>query len=246
VTDTERATVDDAERDLHWPDCRNVRDLGGLPTRDGGAIRSGALIRADALNRLTADGLAAAKAAGMSRIIDLRRETEAGVAEHPFAGDPAYRNIPVQNPADPDHEWLTLAGIYCAMLDLRPDLFAQAFTEIADAPAGAVVVHCAGGKDRTGMIVALALSVAGVAEAVIAADYALTESRMRAENKAVLKLVDDPRIREIMAGLQPTPPEVMLETLAHLNERHGGVRQYLLAAGVSEGRLAAVHDRLLA
>ncbi len=246
MTDTGRAIVEHAERDLHWPDCLNVRDLGGLPLDGGGAIRRGALIRADALSRLTDEGVAAARAAGVSRVIDLRRTAEAGSARHPFAGDPVYRNIPVQNPADPDHEWLTLAEIYCTMLDLRPDLFAQAFAAVADAPPGAVVVHCAGGKDRTGIITAFALSVAGVADDIIAADYALTEERLREDSRAYLDTIDDPRLREVLAGLQPTPPEVMIDTLAHLRERHGGVPAYLGTAGISEEQLAAVHDRLVA
>jgi len=238
--------VIDTERDLRWPNCLNVRDLGGLPTSDGGAIRRGALIRADALNRLTNDGVTTARAAGVSRIIDLRRASETARAGHPFADDPVYRNIPVQNPADPDHEWLTLSEIYCAMLDMRPDLFARAIAEIAAAPPGAVVVHCAGGKDRTGMIVALALSVAGVAEDVIAADYALTEERLQDDNRAQLELIDDPRIRAIMAGLQATPPEVMLETLAHLRVRHGGAMTYLAAAGIGQSEFSAIGDRLIA
>lgn len=246
MTESGRKIVEHAERDLHWPDCLNVRDLGGLPTQDGGAIRRGALIRADALSRLTDAGVAAARAAGVSRIIDLRRPAEAGSATHPFADDPAYRNIPVQNPADPNHEWLTLAEIYCTMLDLRPDLFAQAFAAVADAPAGAVVVHCAGGKDRTGIITAFALSVAGVADDVIAADYALTEERLREDSREYLELIDDPKLRTVLAGLQPTPPAVMLDTLAHVRQRHGGVERYLLAAGVTENQIAAVRDRLVA
>jgi len=237
--------VIDNERDQHWPDCLNVRDLGGLPTRDGGAIRPGALIRADALNRLTDEGIAIVRAAGVSRILDLRRETETGRAEHPFATDPVYRNIPVQNPADPDHEWLTLAGIYCAMLDCGPTS-SPGDRRARRRATRRIVVHCAGGKDRTGMVVALALSIAGVADEVIAADYALTEERVRQDNRLQLELIDDPRIRAIMAGLQPTPPAVMLETLAHLQTQHGGVRPYLATAGISDLEFTAIVDRLMA
>ncbi|HVX43381.1 MAG TPA: tyrosine-protein phosphatase, partial [Mycobacteriales bacterium] len=119
---------------LDWPDCLNVRDVGGLPTRDGGRIRPNALIRADSLDRLTDSGIAACRAAGVGRIIDLRRSTEAGARRHPFAEEEFYRNVPVQDPADPDHEWLTLAEIYIAMLDLRPTFFAEVMAAIADAP----------------------------------------------------------------------------------------------------------------
>jgi hypothetical protein len=57
---------------LDWPGCRNVRDLGGLSTTDGGRTRYGALIRSDSHFRLTREGIAVVRAAGVSRILDLR------------------------------------------------------------------------------------------------------------------------------------------------------------------------------
>ena len=80
---------------LHWPDCRNVRDVGGLPTTDGGRIREGALVRADDLAHLTDEGLAACRAAGVSRVIDLRGSVEIAELPGPFADDPAYRWLPL-------------------------------------------------------------------------------------------------------------------------------------------------------
>lgn len=233
-----------AERDLDWPECHNVRDVGGLPTMDGHCIKHGALIRADSLNRLTVQGIAAVNAAGVSRIIDLRRQTEQGVAAHPFKADPRYVNIPVQDPADPDHQWMPLDGIYATMLDLRPDLFGAAMAAVADAPPGAVVVHCAGGKDRTGMMTAMALSVAGVADDVIAADYALSEKRLREQSAAYVTTLTDARLREIVLRLQPTPPSIMLRTLAHLQATYGGVGAYLRTAGLPDAQLHQLGDRL--
>ncbi|MET9020442.1 tyrosine-protein phosphatase [Actinopolymorpha sp. NPDC004070] len=232
-------------RHLDWPDCRNARDLGGLPTGDGRAIRHRALIRTDSPHRLTEQGVAAVHAYGVSRVIDLRRDVECERAPSPFAGTPLHCHVPVQNPADPDHEWLTLAEIYTAMLDLRPKLFATAVAAIADAPPGGVVVHCAGGKDRTGMVVAMALHLAGVETATIAADYALTEGRLAEENAATLAAISDPRVREIMRGLQPTPPEVMLTTLDHLDSRYGGVASYLERGGFGADRAQVLRDRLV-
>jgi protein tyrosine/serine phosphatase len=75
-------------RDLDWPDCQNVRDLGGLPTADGGRIRSGALIRADSLQFLSADGVDAVRRAGVSRVLDLRADSEVGMFPTPFTNDP--------------------------------------------------------------------------------------------------------------------------------------------------------------
>src|SRR5690606_34190818 len=119
-----------------------------------------------------------------------------------FQGSSLYRSIPVQDPADPDNESLSLAEIYIAMLDLRPQLFAAAVGAIADAPPGPVVVHCAGGKDRTGMVVAMALRIAGVEPDVIAQDYALSQERLAEENAAVLARIEDPVLRENVRRLQ--------------------------------------------
>ena len=68
--------LDEDVRRLSWPDCRNARDLGGLPTESGGRIRTGALVRADNLTRLTPAGIAAVHRLGVRRIIDLRSADE--------------------------------------------------------------------------------------------------------------------------------------------------------------------------
>jgi len=229
---------------LDWPDCRNVRDLGGMPTRDGATIRHGALIRSDSLDNLFDEAVEVVRAAGVSRIVDLRRVGESPRV-HPFADDPLYVSVPVQNPADPNHEWLTLAEIYLAMLDLRPQLFTRAVAAVADAPDGAVVVHCAGGKDRTGIVVAMALTVAGVKPEVIAADYALTEKRLREAGTAFLETDADNRTREILRGLQATPASNMLRVLEYLDEKYGGAEGYLRAGGMTTEQLAALRDRLV-
>jgi protein tyrosine/serine phosphatase len=231
--------------DLDWPDCLNARDVGGMPTTDGRAVSNAALIRADSLDRLTEAGVAAFRAADVSRVVDLRRPVEAATRPHPFRDEAIYRNIPVQNPADPDHQWLTLAEIYLAMLDLRPTFFAAAVAAIADAPPGAVVVHCAGGKDRTGIVTAMALSVAGVDDETIAADYALSESRLAADNKAHLAAITDPAVREVMRRLQPTPASNMLTVLDRLNSKYDGAAGFLRTAGMSDAQLTALRKRLV-
>ena len=92
------------------------------------------------------------------------------------------------------------------MLDVRPDLFAAAVGAIADAPPGAVLVHCAAGKDRTGLVVGLALSAVGAEPEVVAGDYALTESRLAALIEDYLAAIEDDAQREEARGYQATPP----------------------------------------
>jgi protein tyrosine/serine phosphatase len=230
---------------LDWDGCVNVRDVGGLSTRDGRRIRTGALIRSDSLQKLTAAGLATARGAGISRVIDLRRPAESTANPHPFADDAAYVNVPVQDPADPDHEWLELAQIYIAMLDLRPTFFANAVAAVADAPEGAVVVHCAGGKDRTGIVTALCLAVAGVEPEPIAADYALSEERLRASDAAQMEAITDPDRRAAATRLRLTPASNMLTVLDHLQQRYGGVEAYLREGGVTDSQFDALRRRLV-
>ncbi|MCF4121881.1 tyrosine-protein phosphatase [Antribacter sp. KLBMP9083] len=177
---------------LHWPDCLNARDLGGLPLADGGTVRERALVRADSLTFLTPEGVAAVRGYGVARIIDLRRPFETVRYPHAFADDPIYHPSPVQEPEDwEEGPW---ADLYCGMLARRPTLFARAVGAIADAPAGAVVVHCAAGKDRTGLVVAMALTLAGVPEEAVVADYVLTNERLAPRytaERAAAALPDD-------------------------------------------------------
>jgi protein tyrosine/serine phosphatase len=230
---------------LDWPGLDNVRDLAGMPTIDGGRIAPEALIRADSLDKLVDDeGCDLVREAGVSRIVDLRRKGESPRA-HPFADDTTYVSVPVQDPADSDNQHLTLVEIYLTMLDLRPELFAQAVAAIADAPEGAVVVHCAGGKDRTGMVVALALSIAGAAPEVIAADYALTEARLAEADRAYLERFTDPDRRGVVRALQATPASNMLTVLDHLHTRYGGVDAYLRSGGMTDDQLERLRTRLV-
>lgn len=232
--------------DLTWPNCINVRDLGGLPTAEGGKIRPGTLIRSDSHGKLTEDGVEAVTAYGVTRIIDLRRETECVAEPSPFADKPLYRNLPVQDPADPnDGLHLTLAEIYIKLVDRRPELYAAAAAAITDAPPGGVVVHCAGGKDRTGLVIAMTLTVAGVDRDVIAADYAATELRLRELNEQYLAGITDERRREQIRNLQATKPETMIETLDHVDAMHGGVAAYLTKGGFDATAQESLRRRLV-
>jgi protein-tyrosine phosphatase len=201
---------------LEWPGCGNARDLGGLPTTDGGVIRSGALLRSDSHGRLTPAGIVAFRAAGVVRIIDLRKPAECAADPSPFAGDPVYRHIPMLE------QVLTYEiphDTYAPMLDHNGPRITAAFDAFAFAPPGPVAVHCVGGRDRTAGLVALALSVAGVPAAEIVADYA------RSPERAAL---------------------AMANTLDHLTERYGGAEPYLRRIGVTPPAIEAARRRLAA
>ncbi|WP_433044930.1 tyrosine-protein phosphatase [Dactylosporangium sp. CS-033363] len=208
---------------LHWPDCRNARDLGGLPTAEGGALRERALVRSDSLNRLTADGVVALHAHGVSRIVDLRGIDEAAQFPSPLAGHEMVRLLPLVDPDDDPARDLAdlapLAEVYRASVIGNGGRVAAVVAAVADAPPGAVLVHCAAGKDRTGIVVAVLLRLAGVPDEHIAADYAFS-------------------------GDCEAP--TILAALARVDEVFGGVEPYLRANGVTGEQLGAVRDRLVA
>ncbi|WP_246486009.1 tyrosine-protein phosphatase [Kribbella qitaiheensis] len=233
-------------RHLHWPDCRNVRDLGGLPTSDGGRIRPGALIRADGLQYLSQAGVDAVRRADVSRVLDLRSPAEIDAAPTPFTDDALGYRVAVQDPAVPRSGMDTIVKVCIDMLDLRPDRFAEAVLAIAEAPPGAVVVHCHGGKDRTGMVVALALSVAGVPVDEIIADYFLTRQRFATAMAAQLAAEPDESLHAEMIEFRDTRAESIIAILAHLDTAYGGPEAYLRHGGLTTAHLGVLRSRLVA
>lgn len=115
---------------------------------------------------------------------------------------------------------------------------------IALAPQGAVLFHCHAGKDRTGMIAALLLALAGVPNSTIAEDYAFSQVCLQPIFDHRLSQEPDLAKRERMAQMMSAAPETMLSALAYLDARHGGAERYLRAAGVGEAELERLRRRI--
>jgi protein tyrosine/serine phosphatase len=234
------------ERRLPWDHLLNARDLGGLPTPSGWT-RFRAFARSDGPRRLTADGQAALLAYGVTTILDVRSPRELVAAPSPFGGHPAYRRLPFFDDAGQaaSSRYETAAENYLHWLSSQPHRIAAIMHGIADAPPGCVLVHCAAGKDRTGVVVALVLSAAGVDRHAIADDYAQSiawnegirdEEEMDTAPDAAERLRD----RRIYYPRR----ENMVEMLAEMDRRHGGVDRYLGAIGVGPAVRERLRDRL--
>jgi hypothetical protein len=154
----------------------------------------------------------------------------------------ARQEAPPEVRRDEDH-W---ASHYLGYLADRPDSVLAALEVIAHS-RGATIVHCAAGKDRTGTVTGLALSVAGVADEDVVADYVATGERIE---QVVARLLARPAYGEVLKD-QPMShhvprPETMQRILAVLAERHGGAAGWLREQGWTAAEVEALRARLRA
>jgi protein-tyrosine phosphatase len=239
------------ERNLSWDACYNVRDLGGLPTPDGGETLWRSIIRADDLGRLTDAGKKKMLAYGVRTVIDLRspQETTEKPSVSVDSGGSAltYLNIPLDRRRPHVmplvQQAKTRAEVYCLILDHYPDAVVEILRAIASAEPGGVVVQCQSGKDRTGMIVALLLSLVRVPREAIVADYEESQERLRPIFEK--RIAEAGGVENLPFWLRPNAtPDVMEAMLDHIDSHYGGVLEYVAAAGLTLPALAAIRRRL--
>ena len=247
-----------SERRLEWEGCLNVRDLGGHPTEDGGETRMGAIVRADSVRRLTDAGWAALVDYGVRTIVDLRLPSEleedppsevpVGVVHVPF-----FEEISLAEQAAIAERWLTAPDdvsatrdAYLEMLETYRANVAAAVSVVSRAPEGGVLIHCAGGKDRTGIVSALLLRLAGVGVDDIAADYGLSAENLKPTLEVWIAEAGDESERELRRRMGASPAEAMAEMLEQLEREHGSVAEYLLDGGATQEDLERARARIRA
>jgi protein-tyrosine phosphatase len=246
-------------RDLVWDGCLNVRDLGGFRTDDGEETRFGSIVRADSVRQLSDEGWAALVDYGVTTIIDLRNDEER-------QEDPPY-DVPVEVLHVPfmeasEAEWKEIEERLEAVVSAAPDvsvatrdvylIFLEHFKDnvaagiraVADAPEGAVLIHCMGGKDRTGLLSAFLLHAAGVDLEQIADDYALSEDRLRPRHEEWFAAAESDEELERLQRMAQTPAASMVGVFEELERRHGSVEGFLREAGVTDEELERARARL--
>lgn len=232
--------------ELTWDGCVNVRDVGGL-------------VRADNIRRLSDAGWRSLVDHGVRRVVDLRFPEE--LADDPPADVPVeVVHVSLLGPSRTP-EWEAefgaamdraetaeeyLAWSYVEFLERYRDRFARVFEAIARAPDGPVLVHCVGGKDRTGIVVALALRLTGVGIDDVIADYALSEANLEARHMAWVDQARDELERRRRLIMLPTPPAAMRRVLEEIERRHGSAEGYLRDAGVSSDDIGRLRHRIAA
>jgi protein-tyrosine phosphatase len=239
-------------RHLDLPDLLNARDLGGLPTRSGGATRWRSFVRTDGLHNLNEVGRAALHGYGVRTVIDLRMPHELEQLPNPLQSDPNMNFLHVsllgavgdevfeRNKHLPPHsEWALV------VLEESKENFRRVFSGIADAPEGVVLFHCYAGKDRTGLVADLLLDLADVHDDHIVDDYDLSNARLWKHVEAVSDTIEDPTARARAVDAWTVRRETAETVLSHVRARYGGAAGYLKAVGLSDEEIAAVRRRLL-
>jgi hypothetical protein len=209
----------------------NVRDLGGLPLREGGLSRRGVLIRAATPEYVTGADIARARRLGFRAFVDLRMP---GHGPDWRDGDPAVIRADadlIGSLARP-HE-APAGSLLRLMLDAGRPNIARAVGTITRLAAQArpVVFHCFTGKDRTGLVAVVLLSLAGVAVEAIIADYLASNSGLEAMRAGLGAGA------EFMAGAPaafrgPVSRAGAEEMLSFL-EAEGGAARYLVSGGLT-------------
>jgi len=247
-----------AERHIEMDGPRNLRDIGGYPSPIGGATRWGRVFRSDRLDAMTDADHARFLDLGIGVVFDLRVDAEVSVAPDrlpegvdlvrlPMSSDGVRsRTIMERVVAGELKEFgpTEMSNGYLVMLD---EFTGHVATVLEAVAAGeTVMVHCTAGKDRTGIMAMLLLSVCGVADADILDDYELSNSYGPVQAAHVATALEefglDP---DAFAALWSAPRSVMRTVLEGMRERWGGIDDYLEHAGVKGSVLRRVRSQML-
>jgi protein-tyrosine phosphatase len=263
----------DPLRILELRGAYNVRDIGGYPTQDGRRTRWRVVLRSDSLDRLTRADRRILLETGIHTIVDLRREREVSDNPNVFAAsvEPRYLNVsllPSRRPEDqpapevagaaesvaPTAEepekprsYPKLEELYRQIVDERQEQLGEVLSALAEPGALPGLVHCTAGKDRTGIVVALLLTLAGVDRATIAEDFAITGPRIaggftrRLRKTIVARKLDWKRYRQVM----DSSPQLIVDLLDYIDEKYEGTEPFLRTCGLSAAQIDRLREALV-
>ncbi|MCO5994775.1 tyrosine-protein phosphatase [Actinoallomurus sp. WRP9H-5] len=199
-------------------------------------IRSGAVVRSGMLDRLTPRGWSELMAYGIRTIVDLRNDEERSVVPPPPL---TCVHVPLDDVADTAMWELIKAGdldgtplYYPIFLERKVERCVAAVRAVAQAGPGGVLVHCGGGRDRTGLVSMLLLLLAGVPPEEIIADYELSNRHMALNAPRFCTL-------HVLARHGTTEREALLAVLDSFD-----AAAYLRDGGLRDDEIRAVRSRL--
>ena len=238
----------DPRRNLNLDSVQNLRDLGGYSTKEGRKTKWGIFLRSGDMSAMTKDDQAALLRQGIRCVIDLRMAKEIAIAPNVFSDSKKvaffnhdfwgtrfddYRSK--RKTATPEEK---LSDLYCAGLEINGFVMAAVMKTLASGEGG-FVFHCRSGKDRTGLVAAILLVIAGVPDEVVAKDFGLSATYL---NEPELTEEDSKKPGAYQKG---SAPETMMLTLEFLRDRYGGVEGYLRDQGVLVSEIDSVRGKIL-
>jgi protein-tyrosine phosphatase len=243
------------DREIALDGLVNVRDLGGLRTADGRAVRPRQVIRADNPKSLTEAGRAAlVELVSPAVVVDLRIPLELEREGYDLEGVPArIVSLPMIPQSGVTDEQIasgladSLPEDYRREIEVNAASIVGVLRLLAEPANRPLVVHCTAGKDRTGIVTAMILSILGVPDAEIAADYHVTSRNI---GPILERIRSAPVFRENGLAFAPdwifaSEPESMLAFLERLRLDYGDAEGWALAKGLTAGEIAALRAGLL-
>ena len=230
------------QRRYKFDNILNCRDIGGYPTPDG-VTKFGRFLRCGIVNTPEQWEIDKLNEIGIGMSIDLRGTYEA--EETPLKlerlnGAEIY-NLPLFefNVATKEGMNLPLAQIYAEIADNQMHNIAKVLNTIATAKDGIVMYNCFFGKDRTGILTMLLLSIAGVAKEDIIADYQQTYTYIKPYIQTHSDILWDTNSEK-----HYSLPETMEELIERIEAKHGSILGYIRAAGVSDDAIETIRKKL--
>lgn len=246
----------------------NARELGGFPAKGGKTTNYRCFVRSEVPRKVTEDDISYLRDYGMTCSVDLRGDQEvermpsllkdlpwARYVRAPMFTRQAAMGAQSREEKDkysrhPAEEFIPWGELYINMVEDYPQ-WTKTVLELAADEKGTMLYHCTTGKDRTGILTALLLSIAGVDRDDIIADYCVSQVYMRPVYIELMELMP-PYIDADGNVLNPTidspffrtAPENMRQLLDHFDSNYGGAVQFAMSCGADRDTIEAIRHKL--
>lgn len=227
--------------------AKNVRELGGYPARNNAPTRWRSFLRSDSLSKLTEEDARFLYDYGVRTVIDLRSSEEviASPDALSFPDGPAFTSHHISLAAEGNLKQatefgITLTELYIIILN-TPELVGRVLRLMAYSE-GCTLFHCTAGKDRTGVISMLLLSLAGVQREDIIANYQVSHTYI---HTSLTFPPDFAKTHPELNALMDSPVHAITSALDFLEKERGGVEAYLRTCGLTEDEIRMLQDKMI-
>ena len=224
------------KRPIALEGCANFRDVGGVPTAGGAAVRMRRLFRSNALVAATRGDRGKLQELGIATVIDLRSDDEVAFANESVVVGATNHHVPLGDLLGGGDAWecwqdpVYVADRYFDLCLSGSASISEVFAILTDPAAYPVVVQCSLGKDRTGVVIALVLRAIGVPARQIVDEYALSQRGARRIVDALHEQLDEEHQRALapyLPALLAADPITMLRFLGRIDDEFGSITGYL-------------------